>query len=104
MKYLPFIFRNLFRKKTRTLLTIGSIAVALFLFGGKRCSRCVHRDRPQLVNVLQVRGVDAQRHVVDAGLVHLQVDPEDPGTRRSVAELEDTPVLPTQHDDRFASQ
>jgi len=33
MKYLPFIFRNLFRKKTRTLLTVGSIAVALFLFG-----------------------------------------------------------------------
>jgi len=33
MKYLPFIFRNLFRKKTRTVLTIGSIAVALFLFG-----------------------------------------------------------------------
>jgi putative ABC transport system permease protein len=32
MKYLPFIFRNLFRKKTRTILTIGSIAVALFLF------------------------------------------------------------------------
>ena len=33
MKYLPFIFRNLFRKKTRTILTIGSIAVALFLYG-----------------------------------------------------------------------
>ena len=33
MKYLPFIFRNLFRKKTRTILTIASIAVALFLFG-----------------------------------------------------------------------
>jgi len=33
VKYLPFIFRNLFRKKTRTVLTIGSIAVALFLFG-----------------------------------------------------------------------
>ncbi len=33
MKFLPFIFRNLFRKKTRTILTIGSIAVALFLFG-----------------------------------------------------------------------
>jgi putative ABC transport system permease protein len=33
MKYVPFIFRNLFRKKTRTILTIGSIAVALFLFG-----------------------------------------------------------------------
>ena len=33
MKDLPFIFRNLFRKKTRTILTIGSIAVALFLFG-----------------------------------------------------------------------
>jgi len=33
MKYLPFILRNLKRKKTRTILTIGSIAVALFLFG-----------------------------------------------------------------------
>jgi putative ABC transport system permease protein len=33
MRYLPFIFRNLFRRKTRTLLTVGSIAVALFLFG-----------------------------------------------------------------------
>lgn len=33
MKYLPLILRNLLRKKTRTLLTIGSIAVALFLFG-----------------------------------------------------------------------
>jgi putative ABC transport system permease protein len=33
MKYLPFVFRNLFRKKTRTILTIGSIAVAIFLFG-----------------------------------------------------------------------
>jgi putative ABC transport system permease protein len=33
MKYLPFIFRNLFRKKARTILTIGSIAVSLFLFG-----------------------------------------------------------------------
>jgi putative ABC transport system permease protein len=33
MKYLPFIYRNLFRKKTRTILTIGSIAVALFLYG-----------------------------------------------------------------------
>lgn len=33
MKYLPLILRNLLRKKTRTLLTIGSIAVALFLYG-----------------------------------------------------------------------
>ena len=33
MKYLPFIFKNLFRKKTRTILTVGSIAVAIFLFG-----------------------------------------------------------------------
>jgi putative ABC transport system permease protein len=33
MKYLPYIIRNLFRKKTRTILTIGSIAVAVFLFG-----------------------------------------------------------------------
>jgi putative ABC transport system permease protein len=33
VKFLPLILRNLLRKKTRTLLTIGSIAVALFLFG-----------------------------------------------------------------------
>jgi putative ABC transport system permease protein len=33
MRFLPFILRNLKRKKTRTVLTIGSIAVALFLFG-----------------------------------------------------------------------
>ncbi len=33
MKWLPFILRNLKRKKTRTLLTVGSIAVALFLYG-----------------------------------------------------------------------
>ncbi len=33
MKWLPFVLRNLKRKKTRTLLTVGSIAVALFLFG-----------------------------------------------------------------------
>ncbi len=33
MKYLPLIVKNLFRKKTRLLLTLGSIAVALFLYG-----------------------------------------------------------------------
>lgn len=33
MKYLPLLFANLKRKKIRTLLTIGSFAVALFLFG-----------------------------------------------------------------------
>ncbi len=33
MKFLPLIFANLFRKKIRTALTIGSFAVALFLFG-----------------------------------------------------------------------
>ena len=33
MRFLPFILRNLKRKKTRTILTVGSIAVALFLFG-----------------------------------------------------------------------
>ncbi|HSL16830.1 MAG TPA: ABC transporter permease [Methylomirabilota bacterium] len=33
MRFLPFVLRNLKRKKTRTLLTIGSIAVSLFLFG-----------------------------------------------------------------------
>jgi putative ABC transport system permease protein len=33
MKYLPLLFANLSRKKIRTILTIGSFAVALFLFG-----------------------------------------------------------------------
>jgi putative ABC transport system permease protein len=33
MKFLPLIFANLLRKKARTVLTIGSFAVALFLFG-----------------------------------------------------------------------
>jgi putative ABC transport system permease protein len=33
MKYLPLIWSNLFRKKIRTTLTIGSFAVALSLFG-----------------------------------------------------------------------
>ena len=33
MKYVHLVLSNLFRKKTRTALTIGSFAVALFLFG-----------------------------------------------------------------------
>jgi len=33
MKFLPLVLKNLFRKKTRATLTIGSIAVALFLYG-----------------------------------------------------------------------
>jgi putative ABC transport system permease protein len=33
MKFAPLILANLFRKKLRTILTIGSFAVALFLFG-----------------------------------------------------------------------
>ncbi len=33
MKYFALILSNLFRKKIRTVLTIGSFAVALFLFG-----------------------------------------------------------------------
>lgn len=33
MKYMPLILANLFRKKLRTALTIGSFAVAMFLFG-----------------------------------------------------------------------
>ena len=33
MKYLPLLLANLKRKKLRTLLTIGSFAVAMFLFG-----------------------------------------------------------------------
>ena len=32
MKYLPLIWKNLFRRKTRTFFTIGSIAVAFILF------------------------------------------------------------------------
>jgi putative ABC transport system permease protein len=33
MKYFPIILANLFRKKLRTALTVGSFVVALFLFG-----------------------------------------------------------------------
>jgi len=33
MKFLPLVIANLFRKKIRTVLTVGSFAVALFLFG-----------------------------------------------------------------------
>jgi putative ABC transport system permease protein len=33
MKFLPLIIANLFRKKIRTALTVGSFAVSLFLFG-----------------------------------------------------------------------
>jgi putative ABC transport system permease protein len=33
MKYFPLILANLFRKKLRTTLTVGSFVVALFLFG-----------------------------------------------------------------------
>jgi putative ABC transport system permease protein len=33
MKFLPLVLANLGRKKVRTLLTLGSFAVALFLFG-----------------------------------------------------------------------
>jgi len=33
MKFLPLLFANLRRKKIRTILTIGSFTVALFLFG-----------------------------------------------------------------------
>ncbi|MCU0242739.1 MAG: ABC transporter permease, partial [Vicinamibacteria bacterium] len=33
MKFLPLIFKNLFRRKARTILTILSIAVAFFLYG-----------------------------------------------------------------------
>ncbi len=33
MKYRHLIIANLFRKKIRTTLTLGSFAVALFLFG-----------------------------------------------------------------------
>ncbi|MFN7972947.1 MAG: FtsX-like permease family protein [Acidobacteriota bacterium] len=33
MKYLPLLLTNLLRRKTRTMLTIGSYVVALFLFG-----------------------------------------------------------------------
>jgi putative ABC transport system permease protein len=31
MKYLPFVFKNLFRKKTRSLLTLGSIVLPLLV-------------------------------------------------------------------------
>ena len=32
MQFLPLLFANLLRRKVRTILTVGSFAVALFLF------------------------------------------------------------------------
>ena len=33
MRFLHLVAANLFRRKVRTVLTVGSFAVALFLFG-----------------------------------------------------------------------
>jgi putative ABC transport system permease protein len=33
MKYFPLLWKSLWRKKVRTLFTIGSLFVAFFLFG-----------------------------------------------------------------------
>lgn len=48
MKYAALVWKNLTRKKTRTLLTIGSFAVATFLFG---LLAIVHASFTQGVNV-----------------------------------------------------
>ena len=74
----------------------------LVRLGGKRRGRCVDRDLPQLVDVLHVRRIDLQRHLVDSGALQLQIDSEDSGTRRTAAKLEDATVLPAQRDDRLA--
>jgi putative ABC transport system permease protein len=82
MKFLPFIFKNLFRKKTRSLLTLGSILLPLFVIcvmgtllqtlsrdpsGGRGMYRIVVRHKVSLTNsipeayrtrILQLGGID----------------------------------------------
>ena len=52
MKYARLVVANLFRKKTRTTLTVGSFAVALFLFG---LLMVVHSAFSQGVSVDEMR-------------------------------------------------
>lgn len=68
MRFLPLIFANLFRKKLRTTLTVGSFAVALFLFGllvvvrgafnqqeaGAGADRLVVRNKVSLIQPLPI--------------------------------------------------
>ncbi|HEX7529126.1 MAG TPA: ABC transporter permease, partial [Thermoanaerobaculia bacterium] len=65
MKFLPFVFKNLFRKKTRSLLTIASILLPLFVIcimgtllrsldtdatGGRGMFRLIVRHKVSLTN------------------------------------------------------
>jgi putative ABC transport system permease protein len=67
MKYLPFVLKNLFRKKTRSILTIGSILLPLFVIcilgtllralesdpsGGKGMYRLITRHKVSITNWL----------------------------------------------------
>ncbi len=67
MKYLPFVLKNLFRKKTRSILTIGSILLPLFVIcilgtllraletdpsGGKGMFRLITRHKVSIANWL----------------------------------------------------
>ena len=85
MKFNRFIFANLFRKKIRLILTIGSFAVALFLFtflavvksAFSRGTELAGADRLVVINraglinmiplsyrdkILQIKGVKAVTH------------------------------------------
>ena len=52
MKFLPLLFANLLRRKVRTILTVGSFAVALFLFG------LLVTIRSSLVSGVEIAGAD----------------------------------------------
>jgi putative ABC transport system permease protein len=67
MKYLPFVLKNVFRKRTRSLLTIGSILLPLFVIcilgtllraletdpsGGKGMYRLITRHKVSITNWL----------------------------------------------------
>ncbi|MGZ6971286.1 MAG: ABC transporter permease [Thermoanaerobaculia bacterium] len=67
MKFLPFVFKNLFRKKTRSLLTLGSILLPLFVIcilgtllaaletdptGGRGMWRLITRHKVSITNWL----------------------------------------------------
>ena len=88
MKFLPFVFKNLFRKKTRSLLTIGSILLPLFVIcilgtmlraldadpsGGRGMYRLIVRHKVSITNWLPAR--------------LRPEDPAAPGRRRSVLRM-----------------
>jgi len=69
MKLMPFILRNLLRNKRRTLLTLVSVAVSLFIFAALM-------SMPEVVNRLLSDRVSSLRLVVYAKASYFYALPE----------------------------